>query len=90
MWHAVRRSLIHSKGRLSLCTSCTRALNGDDEMVLDLDLFREDKGGDPEKIRQNQINRFKDPSYVDRVVEADTKWRKCKLHNSYTCVDIVS
>lgn len=47
-------------------------------MVLDLDLFRVDKGGDPEKIRKNQEKRFKDPTLVDRVVVADTKWRKLR------------
>jgi len=48
-------------------------------MVLDLELFRADKGGDPNKIRENQRKRFKDVSYVDKVVEADTKWRKREL-----------
>lgn len=48
-------------------------------MVLDLDLFREDKGGDPEKVRESQRKRFKDPSYVDKVIEADTKWRKLRF-----------
>ncbi len=49
------------------------------KMVLDLDLFRTDKGGDPEAIKENQRKRFKDVSIVDKVVELDTKWRKCKL-----------
>ena len=49
------------------------------KMVLDLDLYRADKGGDPEKIRENQSKRYKDTTLVDQVVEADTKWRKCKL-----------
>lgn len=48
-------------------------------MVLDIELFRADKGGDPDKIRENQRKRFKDVSYVDKVVEADTKWRKREL-----------
>ena len=48
-------------------------------MVLDIELFRADKGGDPDKIRENQRKRFKDVGYVDRVVEADTKWRKREL-----------
>lgn len=47
-------------------------------MVLDLELFRADKGGDPERIRQNQIKRFKDVSLVDEVSENDKQWRKCK------------
>ena len=55
-------------------------------MVLDIELFRADKGGDPDKIRENQRKRFKDVSYVDNVVEADTKWRKrerCRVHCRY-------
>ena len=47
-------------------------------MVLDLELFRADKGGDPNKIKENQAKRFKDVTLVDKVVEADTTWRKCK------------
>ena len=49
------------------------------KMVLDLDLYRADKGGDPEKIRENQSKRYKDTTLVDQIVEADTKWRKCEL-----------
>jgi len=48
-------------------------------MVLDIELFRADKGGDPEKIRESQRKRFKDVTLVDKVVEADTRWRKCEL-----------
>lgn len=47
-------------------------------MVLDLDLFREDKGGDPEAIRENQRKRFKDPGLVDAVLKADSAWRKAR------------
>ena len=49
------------------------------KMVLDIELFRADKGNDPLKVRQNQAKRFKDVTLVDKVVEADNKWRKCKL-----------
>ena len=52
-------------------------------MVLDVELFRTDKGGDPEKIKENQAKRFKDVTLIDNVVEADTKWRKCKF--PFTC-----
>uniref|UniRef100_A0A4W4HTE2 Serine--tRNA ligase, cytoplasmic n=1 Tax=Electrophorus electricus TaxID=8005 RepID=A0A4W4HTE2_ELEEL len=45
-------------------------------MVLDLDLFRADKGGDPELVRETQRKRFKDVSLVDKLVQADTEWRK--------------
>lgn len=45
-------------------------------MVLDLDLFRVDKGGNPDKIREIQRKRFKDTGLVDAVVEKDTIWRQ--------------
>jgi seryl-tRNA synthetase len=48
-------------------------------MVLDIELFRADKGGDPEKVRQSQKNRFKDTTLVDRVVDSDTRWRKLRF-----------
>ncbi|KAK3580165.1 hypothetical protein CHS0354_030280 [Potamilus streckersoni] len=47
-------------------------------MVLDIDLFRADKGGDPAKIREIQAKRFKDVTLVDKVVEHDTEWRKLR------------
>lgn len=47
-------------------------------MVLDLELFRADKGGNPEKIKESQAKRFKDATLVDKVVEADTEWRKLR------------
>ncbi|XP_043255177.1 serine--tRNA ligase, cytoplasmic [Colletes gigas] len=47
-------------------------------MVLDLDRFRESKGFDPNRIRENQKNRFKDLSLVDTVIEKDTVWRQLR------------
>lgn len=47
-------------------------------MVLDLDLFRADKDGDPEKVRENQRKRFKDVKLVDIVIEQDTVWRRLR------------
>ena len=49
-------------------------------MVLDIELFRADKGGDPAKIKENQAKRFNDVTLVDQVVEHDTKWRKGKQY----------
>ena len=49
-------------------------------MVLDLDLFREDKGGDPERVRTNVRNRFDDVNAVDSVIALDKTWRQCR-HN---------
>ncbi|XP_055375797.1 serine--tRNA ligase, cytoplasmic [Condylostylus longicornis] len=45
-------------------------------MVLDLDLFRSDKGFDPEKVKKNQELRFKDVGLVETVIEQDTEWRQ--------------
>lgn len=47
-------------------------------MVLDLDLFRKDKGFEPDKIRENQKKRFKDVELVDRVIEKDQTWRQLR------------
>lgn len=48
-------------------------------MVLDIESFREDKGGDPKKIKENQAKRYKDVTLVDKVVDVDTKWRKIRF-----------
>ena len=48
-------------------------------MVLDIDEFRPEKGGNPEKIRENQRKRFSDVTMVDKIVESDEKWRKGQL-----------
>ncbi|VDM75646.1 unnamed protein product [Strongylus vulgaris] len=48
-------------------------------MVLDMDLFREEKGGNPEIIRASQRNRYKDPALVDKVIELDQAWRKARF-----------
>ncbi|CAH8591841.1 unnamed protein product [Schistosoma rodhaini] len=48
-------------------------------MVLDLDLFRVDKGGDPELIRSNEIKRFRGTKRVDLLLEADESWRKARF-----------
>lgn len=45
-------------------------------MVLDLDLFRSDKGGNPDAIRKNQQLRFKDVGLVETVISQDTEWRQ--------------
>lgn len=47
-------------------------------MVLDLDLFRSDKGHDPNRVRENQKLRFKDVQLVETVIEKDAEWRSCR------------
>lgn len=46
-------------------------------MSLDLLLFRADQGGNPDLMQDVQKKRFKDVSHVEKVIEIDTKWRKC-------------
>merc|ERR1712002_326927 len=48
------------------------------KMVLYLDLFRSEKGNDPQNIRTSQKHRYKDCTLVDRVVELDETWRKLR------------
>lgn len=47
-------------------------------MVLDLDLFRIDKGGDPERVRANVRKRFDNEASVDKVMDLDSQWRKLR------------
>ncbi|CAO2826595.1 unnamed protein product [Amaranthus hypochondriacus] len=44
--------------------------------MLDINLFREDKGGNPEMIRESQRRRFADITIVDEIIQLDQKWRK--------------
>ncbi|KAL1549674.1 serine--tRNA ligase [Salvia divinorum] len=44
--------------------------------MLDINLFREEKGGNPEKIRESQRRRFADVKIVDEVIELDKAWRQ--------------
>ncbi|XP_042875351.1 probable serine--tRNA ligase, cytoplasmic [Penaeus japonicus] len=48
--------------------------------MLDIVLFREDQGGNPNLVRESQRRRFKDVKVVDTVIELDTKWRAAR-HN---------
>mmetsp|Transcript_15933 Transcript_15933/g.47918 ORF Transcript_15933/g.47918 Transcript_15933/m.47918 type:complete len:451 (-) Transcript_15933:2211-3563(-) len=43
--------------------------------MLDINLFREDKGGKPDVIRESQRRRYSDPALVDKVIEHDQTWR---------------
>lgn len=46
--------------------------------MLDINLFREDRGGNPELVRESQRRRFKDVSLVDEVLELDSEWRSVR------------
>merc|ERR1711935_798996 len=44
--------------------------------MLDINLFREEKGGNPELVRASQRARYAPVEDVDRVIELDVAWRK--------------
>lgn len=43
--------------------------------MLDINLFREDRGGNPELVRESQRRRYKDVGLVDAVLALDKDWR---------------
>ena len=58
--------------------------------MLDINLFREDKGGNPEIIRESQRRRFADVAIVDEIIRLDQEWRKrTSLSLSFSSVDVV-
>jgi hypothetical protein len=57
------------------------------EKMLDINLFRKEKGGDPELVRESQRRRFADAKpdeieknvgLVDEVIALDEAWRQSK------------
>ncbi|XAR48710.1 Serine--tRNA ligase [Bertholletia excelsa] len=44
--------------------------------MLDINLFREDKGNNPEIIRESQRRRFASVDLVDEVIRLDKEWRQ--------------
>lgn len=49
-------------------------------MGLDINLFRTEKGGNPDIVRESQRRRYKDPSTVDAIIEKDEEWRKSRYN----------
>ena len=49
-------------------------------MGLDINLFRTEKGGNPDLVRESQRKRYKDPKEVDAIVEKDEEWRKSRFN----------
>uniref|UniRef100_A0A7N0VCI3 serine--tRNA ligase n=1 Tax=Kalanchoe fedtschenkoi TaxID=63787 RepID=A0A7N0VCI3_KALFE len=46
--------------------------------MLDINLFREDKGGNPDVIRESQRRRYADVTMVDEVIKLDDEWRRAQ------------
>jgi seryl-tRNA synthetase len=47
-------------------------------MTIDIDLLRVERGGDPEKVRESERRRFRDPKSVDVTIELDQQWIKAQ------------
>eukprot|EP00741_Cyanophora_paradoxa_P012421 tig00020610_g12000.t1 len=47
--------------------------------MLDINLFRPEKGGNPDLVRESQRRRFKPVEHVDEVIELDQKWRQARF-----------
>lgn len=45
-------------------------------MVLDINKFRTENGGNPEEIKKSELKRKGDPNVVDDVIKFDQEWRK--------------
>ncbi len=45
-------------------------------MGLDINLFRVEKGGNPDVVRESCKRRGVDPKVVDEVIALDEQWRK--------------
>lgn len=62
-------------------------------MPIDINLLRVDNGkpftsplmqntgGDPEKVKKSERERFRDDSIVDKIIEIDVRWRKSRFSN---------
>ncbi|KAK4538184.1 hypothetical protein CDCA_CDCA16G4209 [Cyanidium caldarium] len=47
--------------------------------MLDINLFRVEKGGDPERVRESQRRRYAEVEVVGRVVRLDEQWRRTRF-----------
>lgn len=45
-------------------------------MPVDINLFRKEKGGDPDIIRRSEAKRCRDGALVDEIIHLDEEWRK--------------
>lgn len=51
--------------------------------MIDINLLREYKGGNPEYIKESQLKRFADVSLVDKIIEEDNTWKKTEKEINY-------
>ncbi len=48
-------------------------------MSLDINIFRAEKGGNPDLVKKSVERRFGDITLVDQVIKKDEEWRKAKF-----------
>jgi hypothetical protein len=61
-----------------------------ERMPLDINEFREYRGGNPEKIRESQRRRFAPVEIVDEIIAIDEQQRKCnKNPKKMQCFDVL-
>ena len=56
-------------------------------MVLDINLFRKEKGGNPDQVRESEKKRFREGNLVDKVIELDAQWRKKNYEAEQTAAE---
>ena len=47
-------------------------------------------GGDPEKVKKSERDRFRDDKIVDEIIEIDGRWRKCKYSQKFLIPHMLS
>ncbi|KAG9136489.1 hypothetical protein Leryth_018961 [Lithospermum erythrorhizon] len=60
----------------STARSCNRTAATSPPKMLDINLFREDKGHNPQIIRESIRRRFADVTIVDDIIQLDKAWRQ--------------
>jgi seryl-tRNA synthetase len=58
--------------------------------MLDINLFRVEKGGNPEIIRESQRRRFANVDIVDEIIAIDKQWRQRISHSLSLCVNFAT
>ena len=56
-------------------------------MVLDINLFRKEKGGNPDQVRESEKKRFREGNLVDKVIALDAEWRKKNYEAEQTAAE---
>ena len=52
--------------------------------MLDINLLRAEKGGNPDVVRESQRRRYaKDSNMVDEVIAVDVEWRQAQFQVRY-------